>query len=71
MANAYFLIIMILQLIPGLAAKIDWLFTLLPLLLVVGVSMIKDAFEDNKRRKKDREENEMLAEVVPKGEDFF
>lgn len=49
---------MILQLIPGLAAKMDWLFTLLPLLLVVGVSMIKDGFEDNKRRAKDREENE-------------
>jgi len=71
MANFYFLIIMILQLIPGLAASTDWLFTLLPLLLVVGVSMVKDAYEDGKRRTKDREENEDEATVCPKGEDFF
>ena len=57
MANTYFLLIIILQLIPGLAAKFDWVFTLLPLTLVVGVSMVKDAYEDNKRRIKDREEN--------------
>eukprot|EP00354_Favella_ehrenbergii_P006674 CAMPEP_0170472196 /NCGR_PEP_ID=MMETSP0123-20130129/14268_1 /TAXON_ID=182087 /ORGANISM="Favella ehrenbergii, Strain Fehren 1" /LENGTH=65 /DNA_ID=CAMNT_0010740307 /DNA_START=415 /DNA_END=612 /DNA_ORIENTATION=- len=65
MANAYFLLIMVLQLIPGLASKLDWLFTLLPLTLVVGVSMLKDVYEDNKRRKKDREENERVALVCP------
>ena len=58
MANAYFLIIMVLQLIPGLAQSHDWIFTLLPLIMVVGVSMIKDFYEHNKRRKKDYEENQ-------------
>ena len=72
MANLYFLIIMILQLIPGLATtNMDWIFTLLPLMLVVGISMIKDAFEDNKRRKKDNEENQGDAYVCPSGDDFF
>ena len=49
----------------------DWIFTLLPLMLVVGISMIKDAFEDNKRRKKDSEENQSDAYVCPLGDDFF
>jgi len=29
----------------------------MPLMFVVGVAMLKDAFEDNKRRKQDNEEN--------------
>ena len=40
-------------------------------MLVVGISMIKDAFEDNKRRKKDNEENQSDAYVCPSGDDFF
>ena len=42
---------------PGLVGSYDWVFTLMPLSLVVGVSMIKDAYEDRKRSKKDRYEN--------------
>ena len=58
MANAYFLFMTVLQLVPGLQDFYGAATTLMPLLFVVGVSMIKDAFEDNKRRKQDTTENE-------------
>ena len=41
--------------------------TLMPLLFVVGISMIKDAFEDNKRRQQDEAENNMQCEAAPRG----
>jgi putative Mn2+ efflux pump MntP len=34
---------------------------MMPLMLVVGISMIKDAFEDNKRRKQDNDENKSIS----------
>ena len=40
-----------LQVMPGLQDFYGAATTLMPLTFVVGVSMIKDAFEDNKRRK--------------------
>lgn len=43
----------------------------MPLTLVVGVSMIKDAFEDNKRRKQDTEENESSVMCAPRGANEF
>ena len=62
MANFYFLIMVVIQYlpIPGLFDKSGAITTLMPLLFVVGVSMIKDAFEDNKRRKQDNEENRSI-----------
>jgi hypothetical protein len=36
---------------------------LMPLLFVVGVSMIKDAFEDYQRAKQDRVENDLIISV--------
>jgi len=57
MANLYFLFMTVLQLVPGLQDFYGAATTLMPLMFVVGVSMIKDAFEDNKRRKQDNEEN--------------
>mmetsp|Transcript_6513 Transcript_6513/g.7813 ORF Transcript_6513/g.7813 Transcript_6513/m.7813 type:complete len:81 (+) Transcript_6513:373-615(+) len=53
MANFYFLFMTVLQLVPGLQDFYGAATTLMPLCFVVGVSMIKDAFEDNKRRKQD------------------
>lgn len=61
MANFYFLFMTLLQLVPGLFDAYGAATTLMPLIFVVGVSMIKDAFEDNKRRKQDNEENKMLC----------
>lgn len=50
-----------LQMVPGLQDFYGAATTLMPLMFVVGVSMIKDAFEDNKRRKQDNEENRMIC----------
>ena len=48
MANAYFLFLILLQLIPKMApTPTAAAFTLMPLCFVVGISMIKDAYEDN------------------------
>jgi len=61
----------VLQLIPGLQDFYGAATTLMPLLLVVGVSMIKDAFEDNKRRKSDNEENDTICLAAPRGTNAF
>jgi hypothetical protein len=67
----YFLILMFMQLykpisdsggIPTLAG---------PLCFVVGISMIKDAIEDNSRRKADNEENIKKCEFVPRAGTVF
>lgn len=50
MANFYFLVMILLQIVPGIGQKNGAFMTLMPLCFVVGISMIKDAFEDNKRR---------------------
>ena len=43
----------------------------MPLMFVVGVSMIKDAFEDNKRRVQDTEENKSIIQCAPRGSRAF
>mmetsp|Transcript_11553 Transcript_11553/g.17426 ORF Transcript_11553/g.17426 Transcript_11553/m.17426 type:complete len:133 (+) Transcript_11553:323-721(+) len=59
MANLYFLILMIMELYPPISdspnSKVPAL--LLPLSFVVGLSMIKDIWEDIKRHRSDNEEN--------------
>lgn len=67
MANAYFLLMTVLQLVPGLQDFYGAATTLMPLMFVVGVSMVKDAFEDNKRRVQDNEENNSLTQCAPRG----
>ena len=65
-ANMYFLILVFLQIIPGIApSEIGAVTTLIPLLFVVGVSMLKDFFEDRKRAKQDDAENNELCEAYP------
>ena len=68
MANAYFLFMTALQLVPGLGDLYGAATTLMPLLLIVAISALKDAFEDNKRRKSDTEENKTLFTVAPRGQ---
>ena len=57
--------------VPGLQDFYGAATTLMPLMFVVSVSMIKDAFEDNKRRKQDSEENKMICRCVPRGGNEF
>lgn len=49
MANAYFLLLTLLELIPAISDSNGKPVLLLPLSFVVGISMIKDIFEDRKR----------------------
>ena len=66
-ANAYFLCCVLLQIIPGVGKPYGELYSLAPLLFVVGVSMIKDIIEDNKRRKQDTIENMSDVMAAPLG----
>jgi magnesium-transporting ATPase (P-type) len=56
-ANVYFFIIMCMQMIRIISISDGRPAMLLPLLFVIGVSMIKDIFEDSKRHKSDKQEN--------------
>jgi len=55
-ANVYFLLISGLQLIPGISPTGRFT-TLIPLLMVLTVTMVKDIFEDIKRHRSDAELN--------------
>ena len=63
MANLYFLIIMFMQMIDKISISAGQPVMAMPLLFVVALSMIKDAYEDYKRHKADKNENLAFAEV--------
>ena len=57
MANVYFLLITLMQLIPVISISNGKPVMLLPLAFVIAVSMVKDIFEDYKRHRSDNQEN--------------
>ena len=57
MANFYFLLLVLLELYPPVHTPGGALSMLMPLMFVVGVSMIKDVFEARKSHLSDEEEN--------------
>jgi phospholipid-transporting ATPase len=61
-ANSYFLLVMTIQLIPGVA-PITPLTSILPLLFVLSVTAVKDAWDDWNRRKADNEVNNRTASI--------
>ncbi|KAI0883071.1 phospholipid-translocating P-type ATPase [Annulohypoxylon maeteangense] len=63
LANFYFLIIAILQLIPGLSTTGSFT-TLIPLLIFVSISMAKEGFDDYRRYVLDKTENLAPAWVL-------
>ncbi|XP_011804923.1 PREDICTED: phospholipid-transporting ATPase IC [Colobus angolensis palliatus] len=65
-ANLYFLILLILQAIPQIST-LAWYTTLVPLLLVLGVTAIKDLVDDVARHKMDKEINNRTCEVIKDG----
>lgn len=67
MANFYFLILTLLELIPAINSPGGFITMLLPLMFVVSVSMIKDIFEDHKRYRSDCVENERTVRYIPRG----
>jgi magnesium-transporting ATPase (P-type) len=71
-ANVYFFIIMCMQLIKKISISEGKPAMLLPLMFVIGVSMIKDIFEDSKRHKSDNQENSKEALVYePMSKEFI
>ena len=66
MANLYFLVIMFMQMIDRISISNGQPAMLAPLSFVIIISMIKDGFEDYKRYKEDRSENENTTEVFNK-----
>lgn len=63
MGNLYFLVIMFMQMIDKISISAGKPAMALPLFFVVALSMIKDAYEDFKRHRADKAENEAVAEV--------
>ncbi|XP_068107396.1 phospholipid-transporting ATPase IC-like [Hyperolius riggenbachi] len=65
-ANAYFLVLLILQATPQIST-VSWSTTLIPLLLVLGITAIKDLVDDVARHKMDNEINNRPSEVIEDG----
>jgi phospholipid-translocating ATPase len=66
LANAYFLAISIMQLIPGLSTTGQFT-TIVPLLLFISISMAKEGWDDLRRWKLDKEENSRSTYVLDMG----
>ena len=62
LANAYFLIVGILQLIPGLSTIGSWT-TIAPLAVFVALSMGKEGYDDFRRYKLDQVENKKVVSI--------
>uniref|UniRef100_M3ZWN1 Phospholipid-transporting ATPase n=1 Tax=Xiphophorus maculatus TaxID=8083 RepID=M3ZWN1_XIPMA len=67
LANAYFLFLLILQLIPQISA-VPWFTTAVPLIVVLSVSGVKDANDDINRHKQDKQVNNRKVKVLIHGE---
>ncbi|KPA77602.1 putative phospholipid transporting ATPase-like protein [Leptomonas pyrrhocoris] len=62
-SNFYFLLVMVITLVPG-ASPINPFSSVVPLCIVLGAGIIKDLWEDWKRRKADQQANEMIVHVL-------
>ena len=62
LANVYFLFIVILNWVPAVNA-FGREVAMLPLIFVLGVTSIKDAYEDRRRAKQDKETNGRRSDV--------
>uniref|UniRef100_A0A3Q3F832 Phospholipid-transporting ATPase n=1 Tax=Kryptolebias marmoratus TaxID=37003 RepID=A0A3Q3F832_KRYMA len=62
-ANIYFLALLILQIIPEIST-LPWYTTLIPLVIVLGITAIKDLVDDLARHRMDKEINNRKCEVL-------
>uniref|UniRef100_A0A665URF3 Phospholipid-transporting ATPase n=1 Tax=Echeneis naucrates TaxID=173247 RepID=A0A665URF3_ECHNA len=62
-ANAYFLFLLVLQVIPQISS-LSWFTTVVPLILVLSVTAAKDATDDINRHKSDNQVNNRKAQVL-------
>lgn len=65
-ANAYFIVLLILQLIPKISS-LSWFTTIVPLVLVLAITAIKDATDDYFRHKSDQQVNNRQSQVLITG----
>ncbi|XP_058998420.1 phospholipid-transporting ATPase FetA-like [Mustela lutreola] len=66
LANAYFLILLFLQLIPQISPLV-WYTTVIPLMVVLSITAVKDAIDDVKRHQNDNHVNNRSVLVVMNG----
>uniref|UniRef100_A0AAY5LCC6 Phospholipid-transporting ATPase n=1 Tax=Esox lucius TaxID=8010 RepID=A0AAY5LCC6_ESOLU len=62
-ANAYFLVLLILQLIPEISS-LPWVTTTVPLVMVLVITAVKDATDDYFRYKSDQQVNNRQSQVL-------
>ncbi|XP_030598840.1 probable phospholipid-transporting ATPase IM isoform X3 [Archocentrus centrarchus] len=67
LANAYFLFLLILQLIPQISS-LAWFTTAVPLALVLSMTGVKDASDDINRHKCDKQVNNRRVDVLIDGQ---
>uniref|UniRef100_A0A8D0CGF6 Phospholipid-transporting ATPase n=1 Tax=Scleropages formosus TaxID=113540 RepID=A0A8D0CGF6_SCLFO len=65
-ANTYFLFLLILQLIPQISS-LSWFTTIVPLVLVLSITAVKDATDDYFRHKSDNQVNNRQSQVLISG----
>ncbi|XP_041965886.1 probable phospholipid-transporting ATPase IM isoform X4 [Alosa sapidissima] len=65
-ANAYFVVLLILQLIPEISS-LSWFTTIVPLVMVLTISAVKDATDDYFRHKSDQQVNNRQSQVLIRG----
>ncbi|XP_001920510.4 phospholipid-transporting ATPase IC [Danio rerio] len=65
-ANLYFLCLLVLQIIPQIST-LPWYTTLVPLVLVLGITAIKDLVDDLARHRMDKEINNRKCDVLLNG----
>ncbi|KAM6967433.1 phospholipid-transporting ATPase ID [Aplochiton taeniatus] len=65
-ANTYFLFLLILQLIPQISS-LSWFTTIVPLVLVLSITAVKDATDDYFRHKSDNQVNNRQSQVLIHG----
>lgn len=66
LANTYFFIVAILQMIPSWSTTGTYT-TIIPLCIFMGISMAREAWDDFRRHRLDKEENNKLTKVLVKG----
>ncbi|MED6233183.1 Phospholipid-transporting ATPase ID, partial [Ataeniobius toweri] len=62
-ANAYFLVLLVLQVIPQISS-LSWFTTVVPLILVLTVTAAKDATDDINRHRSDNRVNNRKVQVL-------
>lgn len=65
LANSYFFLVAILQMIPGWSTTGTYT-TIIPLCVFMGISMAREAWDDFRRHRLDKQENEKLANILIK-----